>query len=158
MSFSPHTDGASEFPIAEISYPIGDDSTNTEIRMLPGMPVWLAFRGGDERYPIIVGNRPVNTGNEQSTRRWNHDNIEWNADDSVTINAGKQISLIVGGTKLTLSGSSVLALAEALDLTGKTAIKGPVTQTGGDMTSDGVSVQEHDHQDSLNGKSSPPNK
>jgi hypothetical protein len=156
VSFSPYTDGASEWPIAEMSYPMGDDSRGTEIRMVPGMPVWLAFRGGDERYPIIVGNRAVNIGNEQSTRRWNHDNFEFNADEVFTVNAGAKIALVVGGTSITLTPDSIKQIATALGIEATVTIKGAVTQTGGDITSDGISVQEHPHRDSLNGQTSPP--
>ncbi|WP_146041260.1 hypothetical protein [Pseudomonas sp. MPR-ANC1] len=139
VEIPPYTDGAQELPVAEMCYPMGCDSTNTEIRIVVGMPVWVAFRNGDERYPIIVGHRPVNTGNEQSTRRWNHDNFEFNADKVFTINAGEKIALIVGGTSLVLTPESIAAIASAL------SIKGPVTQTGGDITSDGISVQKHPH-------------
>ncbi|QIB08979.1 hypothetical protein GZ982_29975 (plasmid) [Pseudomonas fluorescens] len=150
VSFSPYTDGASEWPVAELCNPLGDDSTDTEIRMLPGMPVWLAFRNGDGRYPIIVGNRPVNTGNEQSTRRWNHDNFEFNTDQVFTINAGAKIEFIVGGTSLVLTPASIAAIASAL------SVQGPVTQTGGDITSDGISVQQHPHTDSMGGRTTAP--
>lgn len=139
VEIPPLTDGAEEWPIAEMCYPIGCDSTNTEIRVVVDMPVWVSFRNGDERFPIIVGHRPVNTGNEQSTRRWNHDNFEFNADKVFTINAGEKIALIVGGTTLVLTPDSIAAIATAL------SIKGPVTQTGGDMTSDGISAQFHTH-------------
>jgi len=158
VSFSPYTDGASEWPIAEMSYPMGDDSRGTEIRMVPGMPIWLAFRGGDERYPIIVGNRPVNTGNEESTRRWNHENIEHNADKNFTVNAGQDvmitaaasITLKVGGSEFKLTPETIAALSA------KHEIEGPVEQTGGDVTSDGVSLQQHPHIDSMNGQTSKP--
>jgi hypothetical protein len=158
VSFAPYTDGASEWPIAEMSYPMGDDSRGTEIRMVPGMPIWLAFRGGDERYPIIVGNRPVSTGNEQSTRRWNHENFEHNADKDFTVNAGQNvtitagtsINLIVEGTAFRLTAEAIASIAKAH------GIEGPVEQTGGDFLSDGVSVQNHPHNDSLNGRTSKP--
>ncbi|QLG96681.1 hypothetical protein HZF02_32710 (plasmid) [Pseudomonas yamanorum] len=124
MEISPYTDGASEWPIAEMCYPIGDDSTNTEIRVVVGMPVWVAFRGGDERYPIIIGHRPVNTGNEQSTRRWDHDNIELNADANYTVNAGQnvviqagaKITLMVGGSTLTITSAEIAAMAGKINL------------------------------------------
>jgi hypothetical protein len=150
VSFAPHTDGATEWPIAEMCYPMGDDSRGTEIRIVVGMPVWLAFRGGDERYPIIVGNRPVNSGNEQSTRRWNHDNFEFNADEVVTINAGTAIRLVVGGTTYTLTPDGIASKSAAH------TIKGPVTQTGGDMTSDGISAQHHKHPSAPPGPPSEP--
>lgn len=124
VEIPPYTDGASEWPIAEMCYPIGDDSTNTEIRVVVDMPVWVAFRGGDERYPIIMGHRPVNTGNEQSTRRWNHDNFELNADMNYTLNAGQnvvikagsKIILEVDGSTLTIDASQIALLAGTVKL------------------------------------------
>lgn len=124
VEIAPYTDGASEWPIAEMCYPIGDDSTNTEIRVVEGMPVWVAFRGGDERYPIIMGHRPVNKGNEQSTRRWNHDHFEFNADvnytvnagENVVINAGTKITLVVGGSAFTITAAEIAALAGKIKL------------------------------------------
>lgn len=55
------TDGGDTLPEAEIEYPIGDKSRSgafaTEIEILPGDTVWVAFIGGDPRYPIITGYR-----------------------------------------------------------------------------------------------------
>jgi len=139
VEFAPYTDGASEWPLAELCYALGDDSDDTEIRIVDGKPVWLAFRGGDPRYPIIMGHRPVNVGNVVGMRRWNHDNFELNADEVFTINAGTKIALVCGGTTLILTPELLAQAAAAL------TIKGPVTQTGGDMTSDGISAQHHKH-------------
>lgn len=165
VEIPPYTDGASEWPIAEMCYPIGDDSPNTEIRVVVGMPVYVAFRGGDERYPIIMGHRPVNVGNEVGTRRWNHDNIEHNSDDNHTINAGKVVSvnaesivldartsiqLKVGGTLIELTAELIKHVSAAHE------IQGPVTQTGGDITSDGKSAQHHTHPTSPPGPVSEP--
>lgn len=51
------TDGADTLPEAEIEYPVGDKAAHgqypTEIEILPGDTVWIAFIGGDPRYPII---------------------------------------------------------------------------------------------------------
>ncbi|MFJ3487120.1 hypothetical protein ACIPL1_27430 [Pseudomonas sp. NPDC090202] len=124
VSFPPHTDGASELPIAELCYPLGDHSPNTEIRLVEGTPIWLDFRGGDPRYPIILGQRPINEGNEVGTRRWNHDNFELNADqnytlnagNTVTINAGTEILLKVGGSTLTITAAEIAALASTIAL------------------------------------------
>ncbi|MFJ3685550.1 hypothetical protein [Pseudomonas sp. NPDC090208] len=151
VSFPPHTDGASELPIAELNYPLGDHSPNTEIRLVEGTPIWLDFRGGDPRYPIIIGQRAINEGNEVGTRRWNHDNFELNADKNFTINAGESINLIVDGTSFRLTAAAIKAIA------GAHTIEGPVTQTGGDMTSDGISAQKHTHVEQGDGKPvSPP--
>jgi len=112
----PYTDGASLMPLAQVMYPIGDDSTNTEIRLVEGAEVYVAFEAGDPRYPIIMGFRNPNIGNVVGMRRWNHDNFELNADDTFTINAGTQIKLAVGGTTLTLTGSQLAALAGTIKL------------------------------------------
>jgi hypothetical protein len=103
------TDGSPELPDAEIEYPIGDKSANsahnTEIEILAGDLVWLAFENGDERYPIITGYRNPRSGNPSGTRRWHHANIEMIADtlmhfqapnitmdtQTLTINASTQV-------------------------------------------------------------------
>lgn len=132
VSIPPFTDGASELPIAEIEYPIGDDSQNTEIRMVVGRPVWISFIADDPRRPIITGFRNPNTGNEVGTRRWNHDNFEINADENhtlnagnavvidagqtVTINAGDTIKLVVGGATFTVTADTIAAIAATIKL------------------------------------------
>jgi hypothetical protein len=112
----PYTDGADILPLAEVMYPIGDDSTNTEIRLVVGAPIYVAFEAGDPRYPIIMGFRNPNVGNVVGMRRWNHDNFELNADETFTINAGTQIKLAVGGTTLTLTGAELAAIATTIKL------------------------------------------
>jgi len=83
------TDGATELPLAEIEYPIGDKSANsahnTEIEILAGDLVWLAFENGDQRFPVITGYRNPRIGNPAGTRRWHHANIELNADTQVRV-------------------------------------------------------------------------
>ena len=146
----PYTDGASLMPLAEVMYPVGDDSTNTEIRLVEGAPVYVAFEAGDPRYPIIMGFRNPNIGNVVGMRRWNHDNFELNADETFTINAGTAINLIVGGTSIKLTGAEIASIAAAHK------VQGPVTQTGGDMTSDGISAQHHKHPTAALGPPSEP--
>jgi len=145
VEIPPFTDGAAELPIAEIEYPIGDDSQNTEIRLVAGRPVWIEFIAGDPRRPLITGYRNPNTGNVIGMRRWNHDNFEINADQVFTINAGAQIALVVGGTSLVLTPDAIAMIATALSIQAAVTIEGAVTQTGGDITSDGISVQHHNH-------------
>jgi hypothetical protein len=123
VSIPPFTDGAGVFPLAEIEYPIGDDSTDTEIRMVVGKPVWVQFIAGDHRRPIITGSRNPNTGNEVGTRRWNHDNFEINADvdytvnaQTITLKAGSKITLVVGGTSITLTSADIVAVASKIKL------------------------------------------
>lgn len=129
----PYTDGADVWPLAQIEYPIGDDSKDTEIRIVEGLPIWVAFEAGDPRYPIITGYRNPNTGNEVGWRRWNHDNIEWNADSVANINAGtvcnieaetinltatKAINLVVGGSSIKITPAQIAQIAAIIKLNG----------------------------------------
>lgn len=124
VEIPPFTDGASELPIAEIEYPIGDDSQNTEIRLVEGRGVWIEFIAGDPRRPLITGYRNPNTGNVVGMRRWNHDNFETNADanytvnagENVTISAGAKITLMVGGASFTITPAQIAALADIIQL------------------------------------------
>lgn len=124
VEIPPYTDGATEWPVAEMCYPIGDDSPNTEIRVVVNMPVWVAFRSGDERYPIIMGHRPVNVGNEIGTRRWNHDNFELNADVDYTLNSGTSINLESGTSVKVDSGKTVaIEAGQTVTITAGTQIQ-----------------------------------
>jgi hypothetical protein len=123
VEIPPFTDGAAEWPIAEIEYPIGDDSRNTEIRLVVDLEVWVAFIAGDPRRPIITGFRNPNAGNEVAWRRWNHDNIEHNADDVANINAktinltaGSQINLTVGGSTVVITAGAVTIKSGTINL------------------------------------------
>jgi hypothetical protein len=85
------TDGGDVFPIAEIEYPIGDKAASlthpTEIEIVAGDAVWVAFIGGDQRFPIITGYRNPKTGNDVDWRRFHHANIEMTADGTLKLNA-----------------------------------------------------------------------
>jgi len=104
------TDGGGEYPVAEIKYPIGDKSKNTEIEILPGDAVWVQFIGGDPRYPIIDGYRNPSSSNSVGTRHWHHANINFSAEDILELSAGT-IKLIgnvqVSGGELTHEGKNV---------------------------------------------------
>lgn len=147
------TDGADTMPLAEIEYPIGDRSEQTEIRILEGDRVWVSFIGGDPRYPIITGFRAKNTGNEVGTRRWVHDNFESIADALYRVQAGESITLVVGGSTLLIEGGqTTLTTAKlvvdapeseftgnvkvigTLDVDGQTTLAG-VTSNGKDVGS-----------------------
>lgn len=102
------TDGSPELPDAEIEYPIGDKSANsahnTEIEILAGDLVWLAFENGDARYPIITGYRNPRAGNPSGTRRWHHANIELNADTQVHVIAAD--NMVIDTKTLTINAST----------------------------------------------------
>ncbi|NCC41652.1 MAG: hypothetical protein EOM21_20000 [Gammaproteobacteria bacterium] len=86
------TDGADPLPRAEIEFPIGDKSRAfakggvlTEIEILPGDPVWIAFIGGDPRYPLITGYRNARQRNDKGWRRWHHQNVGVYADFEIEL-------------------------------------------------------------------------
>lgn len=142
------TDGAEGELIAEIEYPIGDKSrhaTMTEIEILPGDPVWVEFIQGDPRFPLITGWRNPVIGNSKDWRRWHHANIELLADKQMRLIAGESILLQVGGTSITLTAGEIASIAAAHTVKGAVSIEGAVTQTGGDITSDGYGLQAHHH-------------
>jgi hypothetical protein len=127
------TQGGDVFPLAEIEYPIGDKSRivegqhSTEIEILVGDPVWVAFIGGDARYPIITGYRNSQSGNSGDWRRWHHANMALSADHNLTLTAGDKILLTVGNATvemlpdkitLTVDGSTVVVDATGTFING----------------------------------------
>lgn len=137
-----YTDGAAQFPLAEIEYPIGDRSAQTEIRILPGDDVWVAFINGDARYPIITGFRTKHTGNDVGTRRWFHDNFETIADDEHRIAAGSKLTLDVGGTLVTITPGKVQIDSTDVVVNGKTVFNGTVTINGDTSVSGALSATD----------------
>ena len=140
------TDGCQTFPLAQIAYPVGDKSTNTEIRILAGDPVWVEFEAGDERFPIITHWRTVQAGNGTDWRRWAHKNIETTADvahkinagETIDLDAGTKITLKVGGSTVEVSADGVKVTAQKFDVvapestfSGKVSVLGLLTYAGG---------------------------
>lgn len=105
------TDGAEELPIAQIEYPIGDKSPHTEIRILVGDKVWLEFECGDPRYPIITGWRNPNEGNVVGFRRFHHENIESDADETQKHTAGQGYTVLAGTDILNDAQNDILIKA-----------------------------------------------
>jgi len=106
------TDGGDVLPEAEIEYSIGDKSragaNETEIEITPGDTVWVAFIGGDPRYPIITGYRNPQSGNSSDWRRWHHANIELIAD--------AEMRLVVGGTSVVITPAGITITTPSLDI------------------------------------------
>lgn len=123
------TDGADVFPIAEVEYPIGDRSEQTEIRILAGDRVWVEFIGGDQRYPLIRSFRAKHVDNEPDTRRWAHDNIELTADQEYKLTAGSKATIIVGSTTFVLEGGKATVTATEMEFHGHSKFFGPVDCT-----------------------------
>lgn len=125
------TDGADPLPNAEIEYPIGDRSrkskeeeegsarpgaplagggagaptTLTEIEILPGDAVWVAFIGGDPRYPLITGYRNARVENDTDWRRWHHANVEVIADAQLNLLSSGSLLADAAGTAHVNAGS-----------------------------------------------------
>ena len=117
------TDGADTLPEAVLMAPVGDKSEHTEARILPGDRCYVAFINGDTRYPIIMGFRSKEAGNVVMFRRWHHENIETDADQTqkhtagttytvdagtnINIEAGSSITLSAGGSTIVINSSGV---------------------------------------------------
>lgn len=138
------TDGGDVLLEAEILYPIGDKSQHTELEILGGDLVWVAFQGGDPRYPVICGSRAKNVGNEVEWRRYHHANIELNADKVLLFKSGDKVhvvaaNVIVDAPKVTVNSENVTVNASSkLDVTspqstfsGKVTVNGLLTYTAG---------------------------
>lgn len=126
------TDGAEVMPLAEICYPIGDKSEYTEILIQEGDRIWVEFERGDERYPIIVGWRCKNVGNDKDWRRWLHANVEITADNQLhlkckafKVDADDSIEMNTKDATVNAT-TTTIASTESVDLTtGKLDVTAP---------------------------------
>jgi hypothetical protein len=147
------TDGATELPEAEFCNPVGDKSHHTEIRILPGDDVWLAFIGGDPRYPVIVGYRPRNMSNGIDWRRFHHANFEFTADNEIILTAGSKVTInapdavvnserVVANAseKATVVSPEVLIDSASTKCTGKLEVGGLLTYKAGMTGTGGASI------------------
>lgn len=107
------TDGADLLPLAEIEYSIGDKSIHgtwpTEILILPGDEVWIAFVGGDPRYPIITGYRNARRMNSTDVRQWHQTRIVLHGYELVLIKAGGTIGVPGGGAYVVMGKIEAIA-------------------------------------------------
>ena len=142
------TDGAEVFPVAEIEYPIGDRSEQTEIRILEGDRVWVEFIAGDPRYPLIRSFRAKHVDNEPDTRRWAHDNIELTADQEYKLTAGSRATIIVGSTTFVLEDGKATVTAAQMEFHGDSKFFGAIECTDTitaeiDVIGGSVSLKNH---------------
>ncbi len=124
------TDGGNVLPNAEIEYAIGDRSRlvegqhATEIEILPGDLIWVAFIGGDQRYPLITGFRNPQSGNDVDWRRYHHKNMELIADAILHIVVGnssitmvpESLTLAVGSSNIVITGDGIHINGTRIDL------------------------------------------
>jgi hypothetical protein len=142
------TDGADTPLLAELEYPLGDRSEQTEIRILPGDRVWVEFQDGDPRYPIITGFRTKHVENEPDTRRWVHDNIEHVAENEFRVIASEKVIITVGDTTFVLEPSKTTLTSADMEFHGNSKFFGDVecTQTitaATDVIGGNVSLKDH---------------
>jgi len=143
------TEGADHLPLAEMEYPIGEKSRHkdyaTEIEILPGDLVWIAFIGGDARYPIITGFRNPQSGNDINWRRWHHTNIQLMADSQLQLQSGNE--LVISASKVTIKANSQVIIDCAnTTLSGNLNIQGNLSVSGANLTHGGTHVgKSHKH-------------
>lgn len=106
---------------------------STELEILPGDTVWIAFIGGDPRYPIITGSRNPQAGNSVDWRRYHHKNYELICD--------RIIRLLVGNSVFQLNPDTITgSTTQALTLTiGSTSVS--LTPNGLNLTCGGATIQ-----------------
>ena len=137
------TDGADILPLAEILYPIGDKSQHTELEILAGDLVWVAFQFGDPRYPIVTGSRAKNVGNALDWRRYHHANIELSADGTLILRADKV--QVIGATSVEVTAPNITETG-ILEVNGNTSIYGNIALDNGSLTHKGKNVGDtHKH-------------
>ena len=128
------TDGGDALPDAEIEYPIGDksrlDQHSTELEMLAGDTVWVAFIEADSRRPLITGYRNPRAGNDVNWRRIHHANIALTADGVLNLTA----------TTINLNATTVNITATDTD------VKSKLKVTGGALIHNSKSISDtHTH-------------
>lgn len=137
------TDGGDVLPLAEIEYSLGDKSRTgenaTEVEITAGDTVWVAFIGGDARYPIITGYRNPQAGNSTGWRRWHHANMELLADALMNLIAQGDV-LIKSGSHVTVQAPSATVQADDTHVTGNLTVDGAIVGKGGLAVSGGSGV------------------
>ncbi len=137
------TDGGDVLPLAEIEYSLGDKSragaNATEVEITAGDAVWVAFIGGDARYPIITGYRNPQAGNSTGWRRWHHANMELLADALMNLIAQGDV-LIKSGSHVTVQAPQVTVDSPETTCTGNLTVDGAIVGKGGMAVSGGSGV------------------
>lgn len=131
------------YPLGDKPKPVGNAGKNggkaTEIEIMKGDAVWIEFIRGDPRYPLITGHRCTNVGNTFDTRRFNHKKIELVAETN--------LRLVVGDdTFIEVKSNQVEITTPKLIINGAIEIKGEVVQKVGQISSNGIFMDQHVHE------------
>lgn len=129
-----YTDGADQFPEAEICYPLADRSADTGYKILPGDPIWIMFNGGDENSPIVMGFRGKNTGGNKDTRFLEHTNFATKAENEMTETSKNHT---VNAASLFTVNSNSIVLNANVKINGKLDTSGDITSSGSITDADG---------------------
>ena len=82
--------------------------------------------------------------------------IEYNSESStLSVDAVGDIA-IISGTETAITAPTISITADTLNITAAVIIDGPVTQAGGDITSDGIGLQAHKHTEQGDGQQTSP--
>ncbi len=133
------TDGAVALAEAQLVYPLGDKTDNTEIEILPGDRVWVMFINGDARHPVVMGYRPRHQENRADWRRWHHANLELEADAQFTVQAA-DIRMNANGTVTIKAGAAMTLEGATVLIKGPTTIDGTLSVTGPTSLQSGLAV------------------
>lgn len=155
------TRGGDVFPLAEIEYPIGDKSKAgayaTEIEILAGDTVWVEFRRGDQRYPVVTGYRNPQAGNSvDDHRRWHHPNVQAIADDMLRLTVGgSELKMTPTEIRLTIGDSEIIMNSTSITINATNAIINANTDiNGGTLTHNNKSISDtHTHSGVTSGPS-----
>jgi len=122
------TDGSDTLPEAVFNNALGDNAATTEIRILPGDPVWLMFEGADPRFPIIMGYRTPRTANASGWRRWQHANMQLIAESTMLLTVGATRISITDG-QVAVTGADV-TMDKNLTVSGSIVSHADITAAG----------------------------
>ncbi len=146
-----YTDGADQFPEAEICYPLADRPADTGYKILLGDAIWIMFNGGDENSPIVMGFRNKNTGVNKDKRFLEHKNFETKAEnvmkesaktheitatDLFTVTSGKIVFNAPVQINGSLSASGDVSIEGGFNAKGNISTEGDINATG-DIHSNG---------------------
>lgn len=129
-----YTDGADQYPEAEICYPLADRPADTGYKILPGDAIWIMFNDGDENSPIVMGFRNKNTGGNKDTRFLEHANVALKAAAEMTETS--QTHTVNAASLFTVNSGRVVLNAN-VEINGELTTSGNIVSGGSITDADG---------------------